>query len=231
MRPKFVLAVMLLAVGVLGMLVVLKRGQGSHSKAPDTNLPADSAPPEVAASPETGTAPVTTGSDNRVEPVINQVADNQARPPATNDGPMIQPSLVVTNIVATTPEEDRRAAIEKDMNLLNEALLDGGSDPKLVGAVREELFHPDAEVRKTAVETLMHLSDREAIPKLQEALAKTEDAREKVAIMDAIEYLQTPDGDSQLSTAPSMTEPAPTGPTTRSKVQQQKSTQPRATKH
>ena len=225
MRPKFVLAVMLLAVAVLGMLVVLKRGQGGHGKVPDAAVPVDSARVETAAPPETGAAPAATGPDNQVEPlVVSHVADSQAKPPATNDGPMVQPSLVLTNIVATTPEEDRRAAIEKDMNLLNEALLDGGSDPKLVGAVREELFHSDAEVRKTAVETIMHLSDREAIPKLNEALAKTEDPREKVAIMDAIEYLQTPDGDPQFTTAPPMTEPAPTGPTTRSKVQQPKAT-------
>lgn len=230
MRPKFVLAVMLLAVAVLGMLVVLKRGQGGPGKAADTAMPVDSAHVETAAPPETGAAPAVTGPDNQVEPLVSHVADSQAKPPATNDGPMVQPSLVLTNIVATTPEEDRRAAIEKDMNLLNDALLDGGSDPKLVGAVREELFHSDAEVRKTALETIMHLSDREAIPKLNEALAKAEDPREKVAIMDAIEYLQTPDGDPQFTTAPPMTEPAPTGPTTRSKVQQPKVTQPKATK-
>jgi hypothetical protein len=74
----------------------------------------------------------------------------------------------------------------------------------------------------------MHLNDREAIPKLNEALAKTEDPREKVEIMDAIEYLQTPDGDPQFTADTSPAGPPPAAAT--NQVQKPTRSQPRAVK-
>jgi hypothetical protein len=101
----------------------------------------------------------------------------------------------VTNVVATTPDEDRDAAIDKELDVLKEALLNGESDPASVETVRARFTHPESEVRKAAFETAMHLNDRGSIPKLKEALAKVQDPREKVMIMDAIEYLQIKDVD------------------------------------
>ena len=231
MRPKFVVVVMLLAIGALGLMVVLKRIQEGRGSAPDMAVPAaDSANVEATALPETGGASVTNARVSPVGPLISRIADSPATPSATNISPMVQPSPVLTSIVATTPEEDHRAAIEKDMDKLNEALIDGGSDQKLVEAVRERLFHSDAEVRKTAVETLMHLNDRAAIPKLNEALAKVEDAREKVAILDAIEYLQTPDGDPQFITDTPPPGLSPAGVTNRLTIERPTARPPRVTK-
>src|ERR1035437_7409306 len=174
MRPKFVLLIMLLAVGVLGLMVVLKRIQGGRGGAQDAAALADSTNVEATVRPGIETASVTNVPGSREKPMVSDVTDGQTQPSATNNL-IVQPGSIATSIVATTPEQDHQAAIEKDMDKLNEALLDGGSEPKLMAAVRERLFHPDAEVRKTAVSTLMHLNDREAIPKLNEALAKTED--------------------------------------------------------
>jgi len=158
---------------------------------------------------------------------VTYVSSSNAGVATAAAGP-IQPPI--TNIVATTPEQDRQAAIEKDMDTLKEALLDGGSDPKLVDAVREKLLHPDSEVRKTAVQTVMYLDDRASIPTLQQALAQVEDPREKVSIMDAIEYLQTPEGDPQL-----IADTPPPGPppsiTNRPTIPQLPVRQPRAGKN
>ena len=196
---------MLLAVGVLGLMVVLKRVQGGQGGPQDAAGPADLRNVEAKALAGTEAASVTNVPGSQEKPLVSRVNDGQAQPIATNN-PIVQPA-VVTSVVATTPEEDHRAAIEKDIDKLNEALLDGGSDPKLMAAVRERLLHSDADVRKAAAETIMHLNDREAIPALKEALAKIEDPREKVVMMDAIEYLQTPDGDPQFTT-----DTSPAGP-------------------
>jgi HEAT repeats len=226
MRPKFVLLIMLLAVGVLGLMVMLKRNQGGQGGAQDAAGPASVTNVEATALPGVEAASVTNVLSSQEKPLVSSATAGQAQPIATNS-PIVQPA-VVASIVATTPEQDHQAAIEKDMNKLNEALIDGGSDPKLVQAVRERLLHPDAEVRKTAAETIMHLNDREAIPALKEALAKIEDPREKVVMMDAIEYLQTPDGDPQFTTdTPPAGEP-PAGATNR--VQKPTVRQPRAVK-
>jgi hypothetical protein len=227
MRPKFVLLIMLLAVGVLGLMVVLKRIQGGRGGAQEAAGPMEVTNVEAKARTETEAASVTNVPGSREKPMVSGVTDGQAQPSATNNL-IVQPGSIATSIVATTPEQDHQAAIEKDMDKLNEALLDGGSDPKLMAAVRERLFHPDAEVRKTAVSTLMHLNDREAIPKLNEALAKTEDPREKVEIMDAIEYLQTPDGDPQFTADTSPAGPPPAAAT--NQVQKPTRSQPRAVK-
>jgi hypothetical protein len=174
----------------LGLAVVLKTTLDNHNGKQDVAVPVD------ATNASSGVA--TGANDTSTLPgpgvAVGTVAANQSEPP-------------VTQVVATTPEQDRQAAIEKVLDKINEALLDGGSDPKLVAGVREQLLHPDPEVRKAATETVMELNDRGAIPKLKEALDRVEDAREKVAILDAIEYLQTPDGDPQF-----ITDTPPPGP-------------------
>jgi len=217
---------MLLAVGVLGLMVVLKRNQGGQGGAQGAAGLADVTNVEAKALAGTEAASASNVPGSQVQPLASRVTDNQAQPTATSNQ-IVQPA-VTTNIVATTPEQDHQAAIEKDMDKLNEALIDGGSDPKLVQAVRDRLLHSDAEVRKAAAETIMHLNDREAIPALKEALAKIEDPREKVVMMDAIEYLQTPDGDPQFIPDES---PGGPPPSITNRVQKPTARQPRAVKH
>lgn len=105
----------------------------------------------------------------------------------------LAPAVVVTNVVATTPDQDKAMEQDRALEDMKDALLEGSSNPAKVESVRLYLQSADPELRKTAVETMMHLSDRAGIPALKEALAKVEDPREKVAIMDAIDYLETPE--------------------------------------
>jgi hypothetical protein len=185
MRPKFVLAVLVLAVVTLGLFVIVK-GLGTRQPGPVLSADATNAEPVTAAT-------------NHVEP------------------PM-------TNIVATTPAEDSQARIEKEQEALNEALLAGPEDPNSLTTVAGRLVSPDAEVRRAAVTTAVHLGDTNIIPYLTAALATTEDPHEKAAILDALEYLKLPRGDEAQSDAmntnpvPSVTprpgvrpRPAPTG--------------------
>ena len=56
--------------------------------------------------------------------------------------------------------------------------------------------HPDPEVRKAALDALMQLGDTNAIPGLEDIVKEIQDPREKVAMMDAIQFLKLPDFDS-----------------------------------
>jgi hypothetical protein len=201
---------MVIAIGLMAAFVALRKiqtGPGGASGSPAATT--ESAATEVAApAPKTGAMPAV--SSHPPKPASDPGATAQANPVAANTTSP-QAGTAPPSIVATTPEQDRMEANEKDMDKLKEALLDGGSDPALLTAVRERLVHKDSDVRKAAVETIVNLNDAGAIPQLQEALAKTEDAREKVAIMDAIEYLQTPQGDPQFTAEPAPSGPAPVG--------------------
>jgi hypothetical protein len=103
-----------------------------------------------------------------------------------------------TNIVATTPEQDRQAGIEKNLDLLKDALLVGNTNETYFAAVLERFTHPEAEVRQAAVQTAVHLGDARAIPSLKQALQKIEDPKEKAAMIDAIAYLELPDSSTPV---------------------------------
>lgn len=139
---------------------------------------------------------------NRAEAPKAAVTAIDSTQPEVVKKPNSQPNLLVTNVVATTPDEDHQASIDNDLDQIKTALLEGSSNPNSLAAVRERLLSPAAAVRKAAVEAAMHLNDREAIPQLKEALGRVEDTREKVAIMDAIEYLQIPESNEQMNAAP-----------------------------
>ena len=97
-----------------------------------------------------------------------------------------------TNIIASTPEEDRAAQKQKDLDSISEALIAGDGDPRSLIAVENGLENQDPEVRGAAREAAMHLGDTNIIPYLNGALQNAQDPREKVAIMDALTYLETP---------------------------------------
>ena len=127
-------------------------------------------------------------------------------------GRALVPASPGTNVVATTPEQDKEAARSQVLEQIKEALLEGADNPAKAEEVRVHLKSDDAEIRKSAVETLMHLNDRGAIPALKEALDRVQDPREKVAIMDAIDYLETPEDPNVLAAMGITNQPATNGP-------------------
>lgn len=118
-----------------------------------------------------------------------------ALPPVAAAGPervtaTNQAEPTMTNIVATSPAEDREARVEQDLEALREALAAGPEDPGSLTAVAARLVSPEAEVRKEAVTTAIHLGNTNVLPYLAIALQTVEDPHEKAAIMDAIELLK-----------------------------------------
>jgi hypothetical protein len=203
MRPKIVLVTMIAAIGVLGLMVVFKGILSSPVANPvDSPKTTESNPvqtgtisnrtlnkkgrvPGNSAQPDEATAPV----------VSNSAPANALAGTPTNTGPVAP----ITSVVATTPAEDRQVTINKDLNRIRDALLAGASNPEAINTVRDRLQSQEPEVRKAATVAAMHLNDRGAIPILKVTLEQVKDTREKVTILDAIEYLQIPDSNDQVA--------------------------------
>jgi hypothetical protein len=70
--------------------------------------------------------------------------------------------------------------------------LSASDDPESLRSILSEFSSADPDVRKTAVTAARQFGSRDAIPYLQEAADHTDDAREKVKILDAIDFLKMP---------------------------------------
>jgi len=66
------------------------------------------------------------------------------------------------------------------------------NDPESFQEIISQLSDPTPAIRKAALEATIQFGDRAAIPILKELASKTEDAREKLEILDAAEFLAMP---------------------------------------
>lgn len=169
MRPKVVLLILVLGVGAFALVGLLfatfKKEQAPPPAANGEVLPAGVT--SALAGSQGGAA---TGVEaNRISPAANP-------------------------IIATTPEQDRAATNDKELEAISDALLAGEGDSNALGTIASRLEHPDAEVRAAAREAAVHFGNTNIIPSLASALESIKDLREKVAILDAIQYLQLPSG-------------------------------------
>ena len=74
-------------------------------------------------------------------------------------------------------------------------------DPAALPAILSTLNDPDPEIRQAALSATVQVGNKDAIPVLQNQLAWADDPREKVAIQDAIDFLQLPPADQIKSEA------------------------------
>jgi len=169
MRPKVVLLILLVGAGILVLAGVLHGLVGRQSV--DSPLP-----PQGADVAESSPGSLDTGQSGAT-PAVDTGAASGA-----------------TSIIATTPAEDRAALRDKDIEAISEALLSSEEDGNSVSAIATRLENADAQVRAAAREAAVHLGDTNIIPYLTVALERINDPREKVELMDAIQFLQLPSG-------------------------------------
>jgi hypothetical protein len=148
---------------------------------------------------------------HKKQPDQENAGQNPAPPPTGNSEKSVRP---VTTIVATTPDEDRQATVDRELANIQNAMMDAESNPQSLALIEDRLRHPDAEVRKEAVQSVVHLNDRGAIEILKASLENIDDPREKVAVMDAIEYLQITNVEMQVIDMPLSTNDLPHAETT-----------------
>jgi hypothetical protein len=164
MRPKIVILILVVALGLLGIIVVLKGLTGGHAG------DASGQKPVVEASVESPTA----ATNDEVIQVV------QVNPNSSN--------------TAAVTEQLRAAEVEKEVNQIQDLQgeADGTNNPIIITALLDKLSHPEAEVRKAVLDALKQLNDTNAVPGLEQAAENIKDPREKVAVMDAIDYIKLP---------------------------------------
>lgn len=165
MRLKVVIAILLAAAGLLGMIAWLSKDFGP--------LPA-MAPVE---SPPTGSNPAP------VVPANESAALAPVAPAA------------VTNLGITGPPVPQNAAEhealvnQRSTEMLALALQDS---PEAHQQIVKELKNPDREIRRAALEALEQADDRSVVPQMQQIADQTDDPADKQAILDTIDFINLP---------------------------------------
>jgi hypothetical protein len=174
MRPKIVILILGIGVGLVAVVVLLKGLTGRHAGDVGGQTPAVEA--------SAGSPPATTNQavkDVQVNPAANTVAGS---------------------------EEMRAAAVEKELDAIRELLgeADGTNNSTIISALLAKVANPAADVRQAALEALKQLNDTNAVAGLEQAAEAIKDPRQKVAVLDVIDYLNlpsvTPDGPSDYAT-------------------------------
>jgi len=163
MRPKIVVLVLIVAIGLVALAAVLK-GVWAGRAPQEAQLPEQ--PPSEAPS--------------------LAVPSPQASPNSSNSVAIL--------------EQLRAAEIAKELDQIRELLADGAVNPHATGLLLAKVVHREPEVRKAAKDALVQLGDTNAIPGLEQAVGLVEEPREKLALLEAIDYLKLPDAMAEQPT-------------------------------
>ncbi len=156
MRPKIVVLVLIVSIGVVALAAVLKGVLGGRA-------------PEDAKAPEPSSA----------EPSAPTATSPQVSANSSNSAAIL--------------EQLRAAEIAKELDQIRQLQADGAVNPLATSLLVAKVTHKEQEVRKAAKDALVQLGDTNAIPGLEQAVGLIEDPREKLALMEAIDYLKLPD--------------------------------------
>jgi hypothetical protein len=163
MRPKIVLVILLLAVGLLGLVALVSRNLHPRSTSPTST-------------------PVASGN---VSPAAT-VSSNLVSPPASNPPPVVAAVKAGTNDAAAHAAYVERRIEELDALAMN-------NDAQSRDTILSELKNnPDKQIRAAALEAAIQFDDRSVVPPMQEIAAQTQDPEEKAAILKAIDYINLP---------------------------------------
>ena len=189
MRPKIVILTLVVALGLLGIIVVLKGLTGGHA-----------------------------GDAGGQKPAVEASVESPAA--ATNDQviQVVQVNPNSSNTAAIT-EQLRAAEVENEVNQIQDLQgeADGTNNPIIITALLDKLSHPEAEVRKAVLDALKQLNDTNAVPGLEQAAENIKDPREKVAVLDTIDYIKLPSATENVP--PELATNFPTSTSTTTNIQ------------
>jgi hypothetical protein len=124
-----------------------------------------------------------------VAPVVQAVSDPNGASP-TNP---VASSAGAGKTVAVS-EALRAAVMEKELDQIRELVgqADETNNPAIIAALLEKMSSPEIEIRQAVRDALKQLNDTNALPGLEKVAETIKDPREKVAVLDLIDYIQTP---------------------------------------
>ncbi|PWU20255.1 MAG: hypothetical protein C5B50_04410 [Verrucomicrobia bacterium] len=100
------------------------------------------------------------------------------------------PPLVARAGRPDSVQAKQQTYVENRITELDE--LGRNDDRASLDAILGELNNRDPEIREAARNAAIQFGSRDAIPKLEDAIAQTDDPHEKAALADAIEFLKLP---------------------------------------
>ena len=115
---------------------------------------------------------------SKAQPVVEPIVASSTNVPQSDPQP-------------TGPSEDAHKSYveQRSAQLMDLAMND---DRASLDTILSELTNRDPEIRKAALDAAIQFGSRDAIPKLADAASQTDDASEKTALNDAIEFLKLP---------------------------------------
>ncbi|HMJ24877.1 MAG TPA: HEAT repeat domain-containing protein [Pyrinomonadaceae bacterium] len=155
----------------------------------------------------------TTAHEAAATPIIERLSDSETKSNSQAAALAGQPDGP-DNPAAGSAEARQEAYVAEKVAQLGDLAME--NDSASLDTILAELTNRDSEIRKAALEAAIQFGSRDAIPKLADVALQTDDAQEKAAIAEAIEFLKLP--------SPSEAEAQTGGPTkpARSKVSLQK---------
>ncbi|WP_345738412.1 HEAT repeat domain-containing protein [Prosthecobacter algae] len=131
-----------------------------------------------------------------------------ATPPATSlpaaDQAASKPEPVTAPVSKLVPDDAPREVL---LEAINDVAIT--YDPVELPKIKPYLLHPDAEVRKAALDGMVVLGDAAASPMLRDAARQVTSTKEAIELMQAAEYLELPSATGLLKSG---TTKAETGP-------------------
>ena len=109
------------------------------------------------------------------------------------------PSAKPVATIPRTPEE-RKAAIVAETDRLQQWSMN--DDPGSLSNILSDLTSPDKEIRAAAIEAAEQFGSSNAIPALKGVAANTDDLQEKVALLEAVDFLSLPSIDFSRPATP-----------------------------
>ncbi len=168
MRPKVFLSIVVPALVLLVCLAYLRPGRGSRAVETAVSAPAQ-------AVPLGGTETPSARPDAHIHAVP---------PPASG-------TLSPEDLAKATEDQARhQATINKRATELNELAM--ADDAGSLGQILSELDNPEPQIRNAALQAAVQFGSRDAIPRLREAAARTDDVQERQALESAANYLTLP---------------------------------------
>jgi hypothetical protein len=166
MKPKFVMALLLVALLVLGAAFFLNQLLIRHPANPP--VPTGVAAASTTSEPATAVFPAAAQTDTASSPPM------MAAPVATN---------------ALTPEQ-QQAAIDAETDRLQQWSMN--DDPVSLSNILADLTNSEKEVREAAIEATKQFGSTNAIPTLKAVAANTTDPEEQIALLQAADFLSLP---------------------------------------
>jgi hypothetical protein len=132
------------------------------------------------------------GTGNNAGGSVPPVSELTEPAPSANKKVQKGTAAPISSNAAAIVEQVRVAEVEKELERIHELISEGVGNTTVTPLLLAKITNPEPEVRKAAVQALVQLNDTNAIAGLEQAVALIEDPREKVEILDAVNYLKLP---------------------------------------